>query len=141
MADEFKYEKRYYYPHMKPNDVAIWERFIDLNPTRFDTCQYDVQVGSPPPFNPIVNEATQGSADALYRLKIDVVAKKDGQIYIIELKEKAGASAVGQVKHYLDLYVRDEKPSNTPKAIIITNSVRQDLVEFAQKEGVELIVV
>ena len=126
---------------MKPGDILIWERFIDRNPDAYDTCEYDFWVGSPPPFNPIVNEPTEGSADGLYRLKIDVVGHKDGRVDIIELKQNATAASVGQVKEYTDLYTRDEKPAKRPQAVIITNRTRQDLLDFAIKEEVRIFVV
>lgn len=140
MVETYKYEKRYHYPHMKPADIAIWERFIDKNPDAYDTCQYDFWVGSPPPFNPIVNEATEGSADGLYRRKIDVVGSKNGVLDIIELKPKAGLSAIGQVRGYVALYVRDETPPVRPNPVIITDQVSQDILEVAAGEGVKILI-
>src|SRR5690349_2056741 len=112
MLDVFKYEKRYKYPHMKPADVAIWERFIEKNPDAYDTVQYDFNVGDAPPFNPLINGEEDLNQDALYRLKIDVVGKKGNIIDIIELKPKAGPSTIGQVKGYRTLCIRDEVVSN-----------------------------
>ena len=137
----FQYQKLNQYPHMKPADISIWERFIQANPQAYDHVYYDFWVGSPPPFNPIVHDPTQGSADGLYRRKIDVVAYKGNQIDIIELKPKAGPSALGQVRGYLALYMRDERPAVTPRAVVITNIALHDLVYIAAIEGVTLFVV
>lgn len=141
MVESFKYEKRSAYPHMKPADVALWERFIEKYPDAYDTCEYDFWVGSPPPFNPIVNEETMGSADGLYRLKIDVVGHKGSGIDIIEVKPRADAKAIGQIKEYVRLYFRDEKPATRPQAVIITDTIRQDFLEAAAAEKVALFLV
>lgn len=139
MAERFPYGQRYYYPHMKPNDVAIWERFIAANPAAFDECEYDVQVGYAPPFDPTVNDATGGDASALYKKKIDVVAFKAGQPFIIEVKPNAGHSAVGQLLGYVELYKQDYLPAAEPKAIILTDSPAPDTKLLADKYGIKIL--
>lgn len=141
MIDVFKYEKRYWYPHMKPYDVAIWERFIEMWPDEYESCQYDYHVGDPPPFNPLMDDDEDLNQDALYRLKIDVVAHKNGEIDIIEIKPNAGASAIGQVKGYRDLYIRDEQPKEKINMVIITDRLRPNMLYLCQQENVELVVV
>ena len=125
---------------MKPGDISIWERFIRANPTAYDFVYYDFWVGSPPPFNPIVNDETEGSADGLYRRKIDVVAHRGSSIDIIELKPRAGMSAIGQVKGYVSLYVRDERPLTMPRAIIITDQLSDDVRHVSVEQRVIIIV-
>lgn len=140
MIETYKYEKRYWYPHMKPHDVEIWERFIDRNPEAYDNCQYDFWVGSLPSFDIVVNPESGGDQEGNYRKKIDVVARKDGKIDIIEVKPDATASAVGQVKRYLMLYVKEQTPSATPQAVIVTDKMSQDDLDFATQEGVRVFI-
>ncbi len=135
------YEKRSWYAHMKPNDVAIWERFIDKYKDAYDYCQYDVLVGSDPDFDTTVTEDTGGDAWKLYQKKIDVVGLKGERIDIIELKPNAGASAVGQILMYRKLYKKDYSPPTQPGCVIITDSVKSDVSEFATENNVKIIVV
>ena len=137
----FPFEKRYWYPHMKPADVAIWERFIAKYPTAYERCQYDVPCGSAPQFDTVVSPDTRGDNEILYKKKIDVVAFKGEQIDIIELKPRAGAAAVGQIKLYKKLYVNDYNPPETPRCIIVTDEASVDIHNFAKEEGVQIIVV
>lgn len=141
IPDNIPFEKRGYYPHMKPNDVAIWERFITAYPDNYDYCQYDVLVGSDPAFDTTVTPDTGGDAWKLYQKKIDVVGFKGERIDIIELKPSAGASAVGQVLMYKKLYKKDYTPPTEPRCIIITDKVNPDTSEFAEDSGVKVIVV
>ncbi len=141
MIEDYKYEKRYHYPHMGPADKEIWERFIDKFPAAYDVVSYDVKVGSPPPFDPTVNDATAGDASDLYKKKIDVIGYGGGKIDIIELKPRAGASALGQVKGYIELYKRDIAPKSTPNGILITDILLPDMEMLAETMGVKLFIV
>lgn len=141
MVEFFIYEKRYWYPHMKPNDIEIWERFIDQYPDAYKKCQYDVSVGEIPQFME-ERSSPQGQAmRELYRLKIDVVAYHDGGIDIIELKPSAGASTIGQVIGYVELYKKEYKPSVFIQPIIVTNELKPNMQFLADQQGVIIKVV
>jgi len=138
---EYPYQKLSKYPHMKPADVLLWERFIEKYPNAYDSCEYDVWIGTPPPFDTMVNEETGGNVEGLYRLKIDVVAHRGGRIDVIELKPRARLSSLGQVKGYARLYARDLKPTGELRPVIVTDWLFPDMQELADAEGVGLIVV
>lgn len=141
MHDIFKYEKRNKYPHMKPADVAIWERFIEKFPKAYGSVQYDLHVGDPPPFSPMGENGEDMNQDALYRLKIDVIGRNADHVDIIEIKPKAGPSTIGQVKGYRALYIRDEEPKVLVKGVIVTDQLRPNIEFLAKQEGVKIIVV
>lgn len=141
MTDVVPFGKRNWYPHMMPYDVTIWERFIEQFPDMYDHVSYDVKVGSLPSFDTTVNDATGGKADDLYKKKIDVVAYKGDQIDIIELKPDAKASAIGQLKLYRQLFIKEFNPPVMPKIILITDRLNADMQDFAVAEGVQIVVV
>ena len=141
MPETFPFEKRHWYPHMMPYDVAIWERFIEQFPNAYDYVQYDVKVGSAPKHDTIVNPDTGGDSINLYKKKIDVVAYKGDQIDIIELKPKAGPSALGQVQGYGILYKAEFSPPVEPKLVVITDQLGNDMGLLAHSMGVQLVVV
>lgn len=134
------YERRYKYPHMGPEDKAIWERFIDANPAAFDMCAYDVPVGSVPEFDTVVSPTTGGDAEKLYKKKIDVVASKGDALFIIELKPNAGLAALGQVTGYKTLFKLDYQPKQVLQAMIITDTMRPDM-EFLSEENRVLLKI
>lgn len=141
MAERFPFEKRNWYPHMMPEDVAIWERFIEQFPDAYDSVEYDVKVGSVPEFVAGHDDPAMRAQAALYMRKIDVVGYKADQIDLIELKPNAGTSSLGQILGYKHLFIRDFMPPEDPKAIVITNAVRPDTGEIAHSMGVTMIVV
>lgn len=141
MAERFKYEKRYHYPHMKPNDIEIWERCIAAHPRLLDFVEYDVEVGSGAPFDPIVNDQTNGDVNSLYKRKIDVVGYKGEDIYIIEIKPNAGTSAIGQVKGYKRLFERDFPEQKVTAPVIVTDRMSHDVQFIADEEKVLMMYV
>ncbi len=141
VPENYAYGKRNSYPHMRPEDVAIWERFIDTYPEAYDYCQYDLPVGDGPEFDTLVNPESGGHSERLYKKKIDVVGFKGESIDVIELKPTAGASAIGQVKNYVRLYKRDYTPPSAIRGIILTDAMAQDTREFARDEGVLVTIV
>ncbi len=132
---------RYWYDHMGPTDQTIWQRFIEKFPDAYEWCQYDVKVGEVPAFSTVVNDHSGGDVSALYRKKIDVVATKGDRLDIIEVKPRASAAAVGQVKNYRRLYIKEFDPPTMPGMVIVTDQANGDLLDFAKEEGVTLLVV
>lgn len=141
MLDVFKYEKRYWYPHMKPRDIEIWERFIAVFPDKYTECQYDVSVGDIPEFMKERSSREGQAMQELYRLKIDVVAYRQGGIDIIELKPSAGASTIGQVVGYVELYKKEYKPTLPIQPVIITDELKPNMEFLSQQQGVIVHVV
>lgn len=141
MREVFEYEIRDWYPHMKPRDKEIWDRFIAKHPDAYLECQYDFHVGDPPPFNTLMDDDEDLNQDALYRLKIDVIGHKPDQVDIIEVKPDAGPSTIGQVKGYKALFVRDEQPGGKVGMVIVTDKERPNMAYLCKVEGVRLVIV
>ena len=129
------------YTHMASADTVVWERFIRANPTYFDAVAYDVQVGSGPGFDTVVNPDTGGNLDALYKKKIDVLGLKDGVHIIVEVKPRADSRALGQVEGYRDLALRDLPGLKGPKLLIVCESIVPDFEYQAKIKGIEYAVV
>lgn len=138
MPGQYAYEKRRKYPHLKPQDVAIWERYIAANPMAYEGVDYDVAVGDSPRFSTEVNPETGGDDRFNYRRKIDVVGYVAGRVEIVEIKPQASPSAFGQVLGYLQLYKSYVDPEANAKAVIITDHILPDMPHLAYMFGVEL---
>lgn len=141
MIGRFPYQKQSYYPHMKPEDVAIWNRFIAAFPNYFQRCDYDVCVGE--------GRMPEGEHPEKYLLgwktltqkKIDVVAYRDNEIWLIEVKPRARANALGQIWMYDELYKDMFHPTTEPKNMIVTDQYDLDTDRVAQSGNVTIMVV
>lgn len=137
----YPYEKRPWYPHMMPEDKAVWERFLEKNPDFYERCAYDVRVGKVPEFVTSDPENDIASMEALYKKKIDVLAESDGVLDLIELKPVCGMSTIGQVKGYTHFFKRDWPGMAIPVPVVICGAATDDVREFAEAEGVAVVVV
>lgn len=140
-TDFFKFEKRYWYPHMKPRDIEIWERFIAKFPDAYEKCQYDFAIGDIPDFMENASSPEGQAMRELYKLKIDVLGYKGDTIDIIEVKPDASASSIGQLLGYVKLYQRDMNPTAKLRPVIVTSSLRSNMEYLSESQGVELIIV
>jgi RecB family endonuclease NucS len=102
---------------------------------------YDVKVGTAPDFVLQSDDETVRKQASLYRYKIDVIGFKGNQIDIIELKQSATMRAIGQVKGYRKLYVRDVDANARGEDIIITDLLLPDMEHLAAEENVKVVVV
>ena len=141
MLELYKYEKRFKYPHMKPNDVAIWERFIEQFPDAYETVQYDVAIGDVPAFMEERSSREGQAMKELYRLKIDVLGYKGNTIDLIEVKHEAGASSIGQLLGYVELYKRDFEPSAPVRPVLLSNILKPNMQYLTEQQNIKLIVV
>lgn len=141
MDEIYDYRKRYWYPHMKPADITIWERFVDKYPDVYKAVSYDVAVGTGAAIPPGVEASIARGFKTLTQRKIDVVALDGNKVDIIELKPAAGTSAIGQVLGYVELFKRDQPTAEAVRPVLITDSIDADAQHVADKLGVTVIIV
>lgn len=131
-----RYERLIGYPHLGPEDAAIWDRFIAANPARFERVWYDFRVGDEPD---VPEESPAGLRQCWWDLsywRIDVVAEDAEAIYIIEIKPRANAKALGQAEGYADVYEEDEQPAKPVKAVVLTDIIIPTTQRIADRHGV-----
>lgn len=127
-----------WYPHMSVADTEIWNRYIRANPTAFDSVAYDVAIGQGAAFDTTAGGVLGGNIGRLYQKRVDVIAKKDEWLYLIELKPRASTAAVGQIQAYAAIFERDYPEYKNIKLLIITDSAMPDLDFVAERGGVEV---
>lgn len=135
----FKYEKLAKYPHMKPYDVEVWERFMELNPNMFDGVDYDVCVGEGADFLPTGEDTPDGRENRLYQKKIDVVGYKNGDVWLIEVKPEGNASALGQILTYAELWMKSGKTPRYVTMAVVCKTAAKELEAVYLKHGVILL--
>lgn len=121
---------------MMPADIHIWEKFIRANAGMFDSVDYDVPVGELPSWLDHENDDHAASQAILYKKKIDVVAYRPGEIWLIELKPFAGSNALGQILTYDILYKREHQGTETIRPCVITNMCKNGLPTIFLQKGI-----
>ena len=140
MAGRLVYGVRYKYPHMLGEDIAIWERFLNAFPDRFDSVDYDVRVGEGIPPLETLPENIKRDARALTQKRIDVVGWNGELPTIIEVKSRAGMSTLGQIQGYKILFEVDFPKLFIPELLIVTGRIFPD-DEFVLTQSLIPVVV
>jgi len=134
-------ELRNRYPHMVPNEIRIWNKFQKKYGSKFDMFRYDVHVGKGIGPVPGYDKKYQDMAIRLTQKRIDVVAYRGSNTYIIEIKDKAGLSAIGQLIAYKKLY-EDQYGVNKIKGLaIVATSADQDIRKVAGVLNIKIFIV
>jgi len=141
MPGRFKYEKLAKYPHLKPEDVLIWERYINKYPNAFDSVDYDFAVGEGRPIPEGTQENIAADMKILTQKKIDVIGYKGEEIYIIEVKPTANTTALGQVISYAKLFQNQESPTEAIHMRVIAGNIDPDMQTIYDAQGIGVIIV
>lgn len=136
----YKYEMLTEYPHMRPADVSIWQRFIQNNPDRFLRVWYDFRVGDSAAIHEGCSECARGAWHDLTRWQVDVIGETDKAFYIIEVKPNANARALGQAQAYALLFEEEMKPQKPVIPVVLTDHEISTTSRLAKREGIEFWV-
>jgi len=151
------------YPHMGPMESQIWHRFLAITNLRFTRINYDVRVGTgvlpkwlEEEYKRKLKLYEQGlisyaslreteaiikSITALTQLRIDVVAETEKEVWIFEVKPRAGRSALGQLESYYWWYVRQYKPVKPVKLGCVCIEVDRNLEPIFASRGIRIFKV
>jgi len=151
------------YPHMGPIESEIWHRFLALTELHFINIQYDVSVGIgviPEDLQKEYlrrrelyekglidyrtlreTEAIVESISYLTKLRIDVVAETEDEVWIIEVKPRAGRSALGQLESYHFWYVRQYHPIKPVRLACVCYEVDRNVEPLFTTRGIKIFRV
>lgn len=129
------------FPHLLPPSIAVWERWLEQNPKRFDTIDYDVRVGvGRDPGADFPENIRQDAIDLSMR-RIDAVGHSPTAITIIEITEAIGLKALGQIQAYPTLYAQTFQPTLPLKTLIVGNSLESDVLPALTKLQIPFEIV
>ena len=129
------------YPHLHPDDIQIWLRFIDGYEKQFDRFDYDVNVGDGRDPGPHYDKFLRKMAVGLSQRRIDVVAHTKNNIICIELTPSLGWRAIGQCLGYPLLYRTAYNPNKTVLGLIVCETIQTDLKPCCQHLELPVLVL
>lgn len=119
------------FPHLLPDDIAVWQAFLKQSPERWLNIDYDVRVGPGTDPGDSVSEKYRHMGIDLSQMRIDAVGHHNKLIEIVEITTQAGLKAIGQLVSYPILF-RDNFP--TPQIVVPL------LVCTSLKPGIDLVL-
>lgn len=123
-------------PHMLPQDVPVWYRFLDTWGPMFVSLYYDCFVGGPYFTKKQLEDPLNRMWRATASKRIDALAETETEIWIIEVAKTPGLRALGQVQTYRALWLEDPKIAKIEKVVIVGQEVDQDVISAASMYGV-----
>jgi hypothetical protein len=121
---------------MLQEDYAVWESFLAQNASQFLRIYYDVRLGGVYPGPEYGDEKMRKSFYEVTAKRIDALGELENEIWIIEVASRPGLRATGQLLTYLALWFDDMKITKPVKAVLVANSVDDDLRRALQINGV-----
>ena len=141
MRGKFPFEIQSWYPHMKPADVHLWEKFIRANAGFFDSVDYDFPIGRGPDWLDVEGDELAKKQEILYKKKVDVVGYIGDIVWLIEVKPQAGSNALGQILSYEILFNDDFPDESHIRLGVVTNKAQNGYPRAYDMKGVRLFEV
>jgi hypothetical protein len=126
------------YPHMLDADRPVWELFLDRNPTLFERLYYDIRIGGVMPGPEFGDEKMRLMFWQNTAKRIDALGELKDEIWIIEVADRPGLRAIGQLTTYLALWFEDPKIPKPAKPVLVCRSIDADLERALKFYGVLL---
>ena len=106
------------YPAMLPAEIAVWRAWLVKHQGEYDRFSYNTRVGPGYDPGPAVEESIRLMSIMNTKKRIDAVAWKGDQPLIVEVKDRAGLSAVGQIMGY-NVHWKIENPHKVPPNLLL----------------------
>jgi hypothetical protein len=92
-----------YYPGLNPQATGLWRTWLKYYETSFESYDYNVRVGQG--IAPLASLSDEEKAlwKALTQKRVDVVAHRANQTWILEIQERADLRTLGQLVGYRHL--------------------------------------
>jgi hypothetical protein len=126
---------------MRPGELDLFRRFYALAPIAGAQFAFDFRLGRGISIDPSWPPEIQAMAKALTQRRVDVVATTPSATWILEIKPRAGPSAVGQLLLYRELYVLEHKPPTLPRLGIICDRNSFDMLDVYSAFAIALFLV
>ncbi len=141
MAGRLVYGKRFHYPHMLDDEKQVWEKYMDENPGKFESVDYDFRVGIGAPVPPGEEKNYSRMITMLSQKRIDVIGWNGDDPTIIEVKTRVGLGALGQVLGYKTLFIKEHKTFPKPELLIVCSEISRDDKEVLEDNKVPVSIV
>ncbi len=115
------------FPQLSPAEVDILKAWLRVHEKDFDRFHFNVRVGKGLDPGPTYDDATRAQSMFNTKKRIDAVAYKGAQAVVVEVKDRAGTTALGELLTYETLYVADHPNENAPMLLLVANTLQPDM--------------
>lgn len=134
-------QERLRYPGMLPREIIVWRQWLKLHEHEYDHFDYNTRIGQGHDPGPTWPENYRRMAIMNSQKRVDVVGWKGQEPTIIEVKDRAGASAIGQLVTYKPIWVQTFPDLPPPRLALVVNRLQPDILPIIQVAGIQLFIV
>lgn len=134
-------KERLLWPGMLPAEILIFQNWLKIYGANYDKIEGNVRIGAGHDPGPSFADYIRKDAMMSTKLRIDAVAYQGAKPTLIEVKRRAGASALGQLLTYEAVWIEDFPATAKPALLLITDQLQPNILPLIKKAGIALAVV
>lgn len=129
------------YPNMARHDAALWERYLKTAAHLWRGVTYDLRLGGQEVSDPDASETEKYMWRKNTAERIDVVADRGAEHWVIEVRPNAKLGALGSAIGYVLLGQREPWTTLPLVPAVLTDNISPDTRWVADQLGVQVIIV
>lgn len=129
------------YPGLLPRECAILRAWLWEHESEYDAFDYNVRMGPGTDPGPRYSDADRRAAIANSQLRADAVGWQGDTPTIIEVKENAGTSALGQILTYNVTWQAEHSNTPAPRLLLVTDRLQTNVAPALAAHGITVAVV
>ncbi len=129
------------FPGMLPREIVVWRAWLRIFEREYDGFDYNVRLGRGDDPGPSFDDSIRQMAIENSKKRVDAVLFQGSRPTIVEVKDRAQASAVGQLLTYESLWLERFPTGPRPRLLLVTNRIAPDILPVLRKSGIELSIV
>jgi hypothetical protein len=133
--------ERLKYPGLLPREIIVLRAWLRLHESEYDRFDFNYRVGTGFDPGPSISASIRQMAIDNSKKRIDAVGYQGNSVTLIEVKDRAGFSAVGQLVGYLHLWQVEHPTDAAPRLLLVVNRTQQDIGLVAARAGIALELV
>lgn len=126
---------------MNPAEVVVLNSWLLVHWNEYTGYDFNVRCGKGTDPGPTYSDEARRGFILNTQKRIDVIAWKDVNATIIEVKRTAKLSAIGQIVGYKYLWQADNPTAPEPKLLMVYNQTDNDVIMTAQAAGISVEMV
>jgi len=126
------------FPGLLPRETLVLRAWLKLHEAEYERLQYNVRVGEGQDPGPQYPSDIRAMAVLNTQKRIDAVAYQPGAATIIEVKDRAGPSVIGQLLVYASLFPLAHPEFPRPGLLIVCNRAVPDILPAVRAAGIEI---
>jgi hypothetical protein len=125
-----------HYPERTDGESAVIRAYLLEHLAEFDSITFAKRIGTGIPADPTHEPGVQANADFSGRLKMDILAFKGPQPYIVEVKQRVTPATLGQILTYRHHFLEEAPDAPEPALVVVGREASPDAVVALQAHGV-----